>query len=137
MTPNAHGECTFGELDSPSNRLAMLPAYARPAIGRILVGLASACVAPLAVLANEPTRAEQSIYNQDIRKATTSEGLTSADLAWHAVNTYGWDCSEVTSKGESTQDGYYVISCSSGIQLRVYPRQGEHPRITNIRGGYD
>lgn len=84
----------------------------------------------------EPTRASQSVYNRDIRRATTSRGLTKADLAWHAVNTYGWDCSEVVSRSDE-RGGYYVITCSSGTELRVYPRPNQHPRITNIRGGYD
>ncbi len=84
----------------------------------------------------EPTKAVQSLYGQDIRRATTSEGLTKADLAWHALNTYGWDCDEVVNRGAPMRDGYYVITCSSGKKLRVYPRPGQHPRITNIDGGY-
>ncbi len=84
----------------------------------------------------EPTKAAQSSYEQDIRRATTSEGLTKADLAWHALNTYGWDCDEVVNRGAQMRDGYYVITCSSGKKLRVYPRPGQHPRITNIDGGY-
>jgi hypothetical protein len=39
----------------------------------------------------EPTKASESEYNEDITKATTSYGLTKADLAWHANNTFGWD----------------------------------------------
>lgn len=78
----------------------------------------------------------QSDYSRDIRGATTSAGLSNADLAWHAVNTYGWDCSTVISKGEMTNDGYYPISCTSGIELRVYPRRGTHPKITNSNGSY-
>jgi hypothetical protein len=88
-------------------------------------------------LPGEPTKASESVYNRDLLKATTSEGLTKADLAWHAVNTYGWDCGEVVLKAEPTKEGYFVITCSNGIQLRVYPRKGKHPRITNIKGGYD
>lgn len=84
----------------------------------------------------EPTKANQSVYEKDIRKAKTSTNLTKADIAWHAMNTYGWDCEEVVSKGELTKDGYYEITCSSGIKLRVYPRQGKHPRITNSEGTY-
>jgi hypothetical protein len=61
--------------------------------------------------------------------------LTKADLAWHALNTYGWDCDEVVDRGEQRGD-YFVISCSSGLQLRVYPRPNQQPRITNIEGGY-
>ena len=84
----------------------------------------------------EPTKAKQSVYETDIRKATTSNNLTKADLAWHALNTYGWDCEEVVSKGELTKDKYYEITCSSGKKLRVYPRNGKHPRITNSEGTY-
>jgi|GEM_PF-747870 hypothetical protein len=83
----------------------------------------------------QPTKASQSRYNQNMFLATTSENLTNADLAWHALNTYGWDCSEVTAR--STSNGsYYIITCSSGRQLRVYPRAGQHPRITNMAGNY-
>ncbi|MFV8632214.1 hypothetical protein ACNRDB_22430 [Ralstonia pseudosolanacearum] len=74
--------------------------------------------------------------SKDIRRATTSEGLTKADLAWHALNTYGWDCEEVIKQDNPTEGGYYVITCSSGKKLRVYPRPQRHPRITNINGGY-
>ncbi len=84
----------------------------------------------------EPTKAASSSYNQDIRKAHTSQGLTKADLAWHAQNTYGWDCSEVLSKGEITPEGFFLIDCSNGTKLRVYPRQDQHPKITNLTGGY-
>jgi flagellar basal body-associated protein FliL len=84
----------------------------------------------------EPTKAEQSSYNHDIKLATTSSGLTKADLAWHAMNTYGWDCAEVISRGEQTPDGYFLINCGNGKKLRVYPRAGKHPKITNESGGY-
>jgi hypothetical protein len=92
---------------------------------------------PCYAVAGEPTKASQSVYNRNIRLATTSEGLTKADLAWHAVNTYGWDCEEVLSKGNHTKGGFFVITCSSGKSLRVYPRSGQHPRITNMKGGYN
>lgn len=101
----------------------------RMAVSGLLMLNSIACFA-------EPTKAVQSSYGQDIRRATTSEGLTKADLAWHALNTYGWDCDEVVNRGAPTRDGYYVITCSSGKKLRVYPRPGQHPRITNIDGGY-
>ena len=80
--------------------------------------------------------ASQSEYNRDITKATTSEGLSNADLAWHALNTYGWDCDQVVSRESTGPDGFYAITCSSGLRLRVYPRPGQHPKITNERGGY-
>jgi hypothetical protein len=92
---------------------------------------------PVYALAGEPSKASESAYNTDIRKATTSTGLTKADLAWHALNTYGWDCSEVVVKGELTPEGYFIITCANRTKLRVYPRKRKHPRITNIKGGYD
>jgi hypothetical protein len=85
---------------------------------------------------NESTKAVSSVYNIDIRKATTSRDLKAADLAWHAKNTYGWDCEEVVSKTGMNSDGYFYIECSSGLKLRVYPRQGQHPRVTNENGDY-
>lgn len=81
------------------------------------------------------TKASQSSYNKNVFSATTSYGLTKADLAWHALNTYGWSCSEVVSVG-SNQGSYYVITCSNGTKLRVYPRSDAHPKITNINGTY-
>jgi hypothetical protein len=84
----------------------------------------------------EPTRASESKYNEDISRANTSAGLTNADLAWHATNTFGWDCAEVVDRGQSIGD-HFVITCSSGLQLRVYPRPGQHPRVTNMSGAYD
>jgi hypothetical protein len=80
--------------------------------------------------------ARDSIYEHDITKATKSYGLSNADLAWHALNTYGWDCNEVVERGESNGT-YFTITCASGTRLRVYPRQGQHPRITNSRGTYE
>src|SRR5215213_2419836 len=85
---------------------------------------------------SEPTRASESEYNRDITKATTSQGLTNAGIAWHALNTYAWDCEEVISR-ESQVGDYFVVTCSNGTKLRVYPRAGQHPRITNSSGGYD
>jgi hypothetical protein len=34
------------------------------------------------------------------------------------------------------RDGYYVITCSNGTKLRVYPRSGKHPQIMNVQGTY-
>lgn len=108
---------------------------------KISSALAAVCgtvVATHASITNgsEPTKAPQSVYEHDVRRATTSEGLTKADIAWHAVNTYGWDCEEVVKQDAPTRDGYYVVTCSSGKKLRVYPRPQQHPRITNISGDY-
>ncbi len=85
----------------------------------------------------EPTKASSSSYNKNVLQATTSNGLSKSDLAWHALNTYGWDCEEVTSKSESTSGGYFFIECTSGKRLRVYLRKGQHPKITNESGGYN
>jgi hypothetical protein len=87
--------------------------------------------------AQEPTKASESPYNSNFRLATTSDGLTKADLAWHASNTFGWDCEEVIAKSDMTTGGYYEITCSNHTRLRVYPRAGQHPRITNSKGAYD
>lgn len=84
----------------------------------------------------EPTKAEQSSYNSDISQATTSSNLSKADLAWHAQNTYGWDCEEVVSREDMTTDDYFFITCSSGKKLRVYLRQSQHPKIMNESGGW-
>ena len=98
-----------------------------------LILLAMPCYA----VAAEPTKASESAYNGNIRLATTSEGLTKADLAWHATNTFGWDCNEVRSRGNLSKDGFFMISCTSGKSFRVYPRSGQHPRVTNMKGGYN
>lgn len=82
------------------------------------------------------TKASQSSYNSDIMAARTSKGLSNADLAWHALNTYGWDCSEVVKRGSKNSQGYFLIECSSGKKFRVYPRSNAHPRVTNSSGGY-
>ena len=87
---------------------------------------------PLNASAGEPTKAIDSAINMNnlSTKGYTSEGLTKADLAWHAINTYGFDCTEVISKGEMTEKGYFLIKCSSGIELRVNPRTNKHPSIS-------
>jgi hypothetical protein len=82
-----------------------------------------------------PTKASQSSYNQNIFLATTSKNLSHADLAWHATNTYGWNCSEVVDRS-SSYGSYFTITCSNGKKLRVYPRTDQHPRITNLTGDY-
>jgi len=33
--------------------------------------------------------------------------------------------------------GYFTVTCSSGKTIRVYPRAGQHPRVTNESGGYN
>jgi hypothetical protein len=91
---------------------------------------------PATASKGEPTLASESEYNRDITKATTSQGLSNADIAWHALNTYGWDCEEVVAR-ESQVGDYFVVTCANGTKLRVYPRAGQHPRITNSSGGYN
>ena len=68
---------------------------------------------PNSIPKRAPTRASESPYNQDIMKATTSQGLTKADIAWHALNTYGWDCDEVHAREVQVGD-YYEVTCTSG-----------------------
>ena len=84
-------------------------------------------------MAKEPTKADESSYNKDILDANSSEGLSNADLAWHALNTYGFDCAEVISKSEPAAQGNYVITCANGLQLNVFPRARKYPRITGVK----
>lgn len=95
----------------------------------------AACEDSTTPVPSDPTRASESEYNEDITKARTSRDLSNADLAWHAQNTYGWNCDEVVSREPQTGD-FFVVTCSNGARLRVYPRSGQHPRITNEQGGY-
>ena len=71
----------------------------------------------------------KSRFNQSDLGQTTSTGLSYTELASHAVFTYGFDCDMVVSHGEMTHAGYYTVTCSSGVILRVYPRRGELPEI--------
>jgi hypothetical protein len=91
---------------------------------------------PLKSSGAQPTKANESIYEKSVLQATTSDRLTNADLAWHALNTYGWDCEEVVRRDEQKGD-YFMITCKNGKRLRVYPREGQHPVIRNARGGYE
>jgi len=56
------------------------------------------------------------------------------DVAWHAVNTYGYDCPVIVAKSERRPDGFYLITCQNGEKLRVYHRIGKHPKITGRFG---
>lgn len=85
----------------------------------------------------EPTKATESEYVEDIFKAHTSQNLTKADLAWHALNTYGWDCEEVVDEKVVPGQKYTVITCGNGLKLRVYRRPDAHPIIKNMKGGYE
>jgi hypothetical protein len=87
----------------------------------------------------EKTKASESSYNDDLLKAAHPGGdrLSNADLAFHALNTYGWDCDEVVQRGKLLHDQYFIITCASGLQLRVYPRHDQHPSIRNIEGGWE
>lgn len=58
------------------------------------------------------------------------------DLAWHAQNSYGWNCPAIVSRSDD-QGGFFYVKCSSGKYLRVYPRAGTYSRITNEDGGFD
>lgn len=86
---------------------------------------------------NNQTKASESAYNRNIKKAYTSKNMSNADLAWHARNTYAWDCSEVVKKEQKTDKPYFFIECGNGTRLRVYPRPGKHPKITNSDGGFN
>ncbi|WP_462383311.1 hypothetical protein [Pseudomonas sp. Marseille-QA0892] len=99
--------------------------------------LALATMALSGHLAAEPTRADQSEFARDEFKANTSRNLSKADLAWHALNSYGWNCPEVIQQTGVNKQGYSVITCKNGTKLRVYLRSDAHPRITNINGGYE
>ena len=103
------------------------------------------------------TKASESRYNEmsptEYYKEMKSENLQYADIAWHAQNTYGWNCSEIISLGENISTnakelkdqylisqtiGYYnIATCSSGEKLRIYPRSNTYPIITNINGGFE
>ncbi len=123
-----------------------------------------ACISFMSIICvgcgNNPasnTKVEQSRYNNiaptEYYKEMKSDNLEYADIAWQAKKTYGWDCDEVTSLGEKVNTsgneigdsylksqikGYYqVATCSSGVQLRVYPRKDTYPIITNLNGGWD
>ena len=90
-----------------------------------------------------------SLYYSEMK----SENLEYCDIAWHAKNSYGWDCEEITSLGKNISSsgnelgdallkseikGYYqVATCTSGEQLRVYPRINTYPVITNKTGSFD
>jgi hypothetical protein len=86
---------------------------------------------PLQASVGEPTKALDSKLSLNNRSSiSTSEGLSKADLAWHAINTYGLDCAEVIAKSKTTKEGYFLITCSNGKELRIYLRNGQHPYIT-------
>ncbi|MEX5582701.1 hypothetical protein [Pseudomonas lurida] len=85
----------------------------------------------------EATKADDSKFNYDLSNAHSSRNLSKADLAWHALNTYGWNCSEVIAEKQSPAEKYSVITCSSGLKLRVYRRSDAHPIIRNMKGGYE
>lgn len=102
-------------------------------------------------------KASESRYNDinpsDYHIEMKSDNLQYADIAWHAQNTYGWNCAEITDLGSkisttgqeikdpyliSQLKGYYqVATCSSGVKLRVYARSDSYPIITNINGGFE
>lgn len=106
---------------------------------------------------NSTTNANQSRYNDmnpaDYHAEMKSENLEYADVAWHAKNTYGWNCEEITSLGDDIKTSgqelkdpflisqikgiYNIATCSSGVKLRVYPRYNTYPIITNVNGGFD
>ena len=106
---------------------------------------------------NNNTNMNDSVYNtmspSDYHSEMKSENLQYADVAWHAQNTYGWNCSEIVNIGEAIQTSgrelkdsylisqikgnYSIATCSSGLKLRIYPRYNTYPIITNINGGFE
>lgn len=90
-----------------------------------------------------PLEAERGHYRNarigfhDLASLRTSHGLSSADVAWHAVNTYGWPCENVIARESTSRHGAdYLLTCSNGTRLLEYSRADAHPRITNIDGNY-
>jgi hypothetical protein len=99
-----------------------------------IVGLNAALLC-VSSLAKEPTKAAESSYNNDIMAANSSTGLTNADLAWHAQNTFGFDCAEVVARTEAMADGDYQITCANGTHLHVHPRARRYPLISGAEMG--
>jgi len=85
----------------------------------------------------EPTvvgRASDSQLNQNVLSTSMSDD----DIAWHAVNTYGWDCDTLIDIDRTLRpDHFFMVTCASGQRLRVYPRDNQHPKITNRFGKMD
>ena len=122
----------------------------------LLVQILKGCVSET-TSTNPATKATESRYNDmnpaDYYTEMNSNDLEYADIAWHAQNTYGWNCSEVTNldepvstSGKELKDSYLIsqivgtysiATCSSGVKLRVYPRTDTYPIITNINGGFE
>ncbi len=122
----------------------------------ILLQMISSCIRE-PTYNNTTTNANQSRYNDinpaDYYKEMKSDNLQYSDIAWHAKNTYGWYCDEITNMGEPISTSgkelrdsllisqivgnYSVATCTSGVKLRVYPRTSTYPIITNINGGFD
>lgn len=86
---------------------------------------------------HSPQKAPESRFNDNPAASGTSRDLTKADVAWHAKNTYGWDCHEVVERTLINDEEYYTVECANGNKLRVYPRLDKHPRITNMAGDYE
>jgi hypothetical protein len=113
-----------------------------------------------AVKAKEKTKASESkLNNMDIptlavQRKLTSDGLTKADIAYWALNSYGYDCEEVKSvknvnyeidrmlqyltDSDIDANGiinglkspvYKDVTCTSGVKLRLYKRIGNYPYI--------
>jgi len=80
-------------------------------------------------------RASASNMGERIDRQNSSYGLTYDDIAWHAVNSYGYDCPVITARqAMNEREGFYLITCESGDRLRVYPRDNQHPKITGQFG---
>lgn len=103
----------------------------------------------------ELAKASESTLNETMHDLATqglltSEGLTKADIAYWALNTYGYDCEEVKSvkyiaRGkEYLEDSdlniesriinpesfsYREVTCTSGQKLKLYKRHDYYPYI--------
>lgn len=88
------------------------------------------------VAAAELTRADESAFDHDFSNINSSRNLSKADLAWHAVNSFGWDCEEVVDQQFPPGLKYSVITCGNGLKLRVYPRKDAFPVIRDMKGHF-
>lgn len=107
----------------------------------------------------EPTKASESRLNETMHDLATqgkltSDGLTKADIAYWALNSYGYDCEEVKSVKNVNYDkdrgfqylfendidmngfvkGYKTfvykdVTCTSGTKLKLYKRVDNYPYI--------
>ncbi|TWI57447.1 hypothetical protein IQ22_00663 [Pseudomonas duriflava] len=78
------------------------------------------------------TRAEQSFFNAHPDWSNTSQNLSKADLAWHAVNTFGFNCPEVIKEKRILGSHHSIIICNTGTRVRVHPVINDKPLMTLV-----